>query len=133
MNTVSNNTNPNIDASVLSIAEKEHSIAIQDDIKQFIISNAGGYPRKNVIHSGDEEYEVRVFLSLDRNDPHYFIGDWLNDFLTRTNGKIIPIAIDSENNIFCVNNETGKVYYWSYDSDEYFCISSDLSSFINLF
>lgn len=30
--------------------------------------------------------------------------------MDNTKGKIIPIGVDSGDNYFCVNNETGKVY-----------------------
>lgn len=133
MSTISYDVNPNIDIDVLSTAEERHSITMRDDIKQFIISNAGGYPRKLVIIVDGEEYEVRVFLSLDKSDSHYFIGEWLNDFLSKTKGRIVPIAIDSENNVYCVNNETGKVYYWSFDADEYYYLAENLECFSALF
>lgn len=47
--------------------------------------------------------------------------------------RIIPIGIDSGDNYYCVNNETGKVYYWSMELDEYYCIAENLEMFVSLF
>ena len=80
-----------------------------------------------------EEYEVRIFLSLDAQDQYYYIKKPLLDFLQRTKGRIIPIGIDSGDNYYCVNNETGKVYYWSMELDEYYCIAENLEMFVSLF
>jgi len=118
---------------IFSDAEKSHSITIRDDIKAFVKQNAGGYPIKDIIISDGEEYEIRVFLSADRDDENYCIEKSMEYFLQKTKGKIIPIGIDSGDNYYCVNNETGKVYYWSAGEDQYYCIAADLNEFVDLF
>lgn len=133
MNTISTNVNPSIDDTIFTNAENKFEIKIREDVQKFIVANAGGFPVKSVISDGEEEYEVRVFLSLDPIDEHYYLGISLDSFLERTKGRIIPIAVDSEENFFCVNNETGNVYYWSSEIDEYFLVSPSLDEFETLF
>ncbi len=70
---------------------------------------------------------------MDCNDTHYFIGEPLNTFLRKTKGRIVPFAIDSEDNFYCYNNETGKIYYWSSDLDEYSLLVDSLEAFSYLF
>ncbi len=91
------------------------------------------HPVKDIIVCNGEEYEVRVFLSADKTDQNYCIEKPLDYFLSKTKGKIVPIAIDSGDNYYCVNNETGKVYYWSAEMDEYYNIAQDLLAFEELF
>ena len=113
--------------------ERIYSIKIRTDIKTFFELNSGGYPTKDIILVDGEEYEVRVFLSLDKNDDNYYLERPLNFFLEKTKAKIIPIGIDSGDNYYCVNNETGKVYYWSAGENQYYCISNSLEEFISKF
>lgn len=113
--------------------EKKYNIVVREGIKTFFELNGGGYPMNGIIISDGEEYEVRYFLSLDENDKNYYIGKPLNYFLDKTKGKIIPIGIDSGDNYYCVNNETGRVYYWSASEDHYFCIAENIDSFLKLF
>lgn len=133
MRCVSKKNSSAFDADIFHKAEKKYNICIRDEIKTFVEKNAGGYPLKSIIECDDEEYEVRVFLSADRADRYYCIEKPLDFFLSKTKGKIIPIAIDSGDNYYCVNNETGKIYYWSSDLDEYYYIVQDLHSFCALF
>jgi hypothetical protein len=121
------------DETIFANAEKSYSVKIRDDIKEFIKENTGGYPVKNTITSDGEKFEVRVFLSADFEDKNYCIDKPMGFFLQKTKGKIIPIGIDSGDNYYCVNNETGKVYYWSAEEDRYYCIAVNLEEFVELF
>lgn len=114
-------------------AEQKFGITVRDDIRSFLQDNGGGYPEKDVINVEGEDYEVRIFLSADAEDENYYIGKPLDYFLTKTNGKIIPIGIDSGDNYYCVNNETGKVYYWRAEQDSYYQIAENLDNFCGLF
>lgn len=133
MKCISSNCRTCIDENVWSDAEKNFSIQIREDIKEFMKENSGGFPNRNFVKVNSEEYEVRVFLSLDENDLNYFIKRPLNFFLEKTKGRIVPIGIDSGDNYYCVNNENGKVYYWNCESDRYFCLSKSLYQFTLLF
>lgn len=133
MKCISSNCKLNINKKVFEEAEKVYSVSIRKEIKDFLEKNSGGYPVKDIIVSNGEEYEVRVFLSLDESDENYYIQKPMDYFLKKTNGKIVPIGIDSGDNYYCVNNETGKVYCWSAGEDSYYCISENLESYILLF
>lgn len=133
MTCISNNPSSKINRNIFSEVENAYSITLREDIKTFLVNNSGGYPIKDMISSDGDEYEVRVFLSLDDSDEYYYIQKPIDFFLAKTNGKIVPIGIDSGDNYFCVNNETGKVYYWSSGEDSYYCISNSLNDFVELF
>lgn len=133
-NVFQKNVDKNIDVNIFSNAEKMFAIIIRQDIKSFLIENSGGYPIKNTIIIDGDDYEVRAFLSLDDANKYYNIRKPLDFFMKKkTNKKIVPIGIDSGDNYYCVNNETGKVYYWSASENSYFCIYNSLNNFIALF
>lgn len=119
--------------TLLQEVEDKYKIKIREDIKEFIKLNSGGYPLKDVIEADDEEYEVRVFLSVNKKNTEYYLEKPLKYFLGKTNGKIIPIAIDSGDNYYCVNNETGNVYFWSAGEDLYYKISDSVNEFTEMF
>lgn len=133
MKCIVTNINEKYEEDIFVDAEKGQSITIRADIKEFISANAGGYPVKNIISVGDEKYEIRIFLSADKEDKNYCIEKPMYYFLRKTKGKIVPIGIDSGDNYYCVNNENGKVYYWSAGEDQYYCIASSLEKFTDLF
>ena len=133
MKCISENRKLNINKKIFEDAEKTYSITIRSESKDFLGENSGGYPVKDIIVSDGEEYEVRVFMSLDESDKNYYILKPMDYFLKKTKGKIIPIGIDSGDNYYCVNNETGKVYYWSAGEDSYQCISDSLDKFVLFF
>lgn len=119
--------------SILEETEQSFSIKIRSDIKDFIKTNSGGYPIKDVITINREDYEIRVFLSADLNDNYFCIQKPLEYFMNKTSGKIIPIAIDSGDNYYCVNNENGKVYFWNANEDRYYELAKDLNVFTDYF
>ena len=133
MKKICNKVNANVDYDINLEMNKIYGVTIRNEVIDFIRENAGGKPNKKIISSQNREYEVRVFLSLDKTDKNYFIEKPLRYFMDNTKGKIIPIGVDSGDNYFCVNNETGKVYYWKSSVDEYFCISENLERFTKLF
>lgn len=121
------------DDSIWTDAEKTFNISINDAVKKFFSINNGGYPQKDIITAGCDEYEVRAFLSLDKSDKNYCIEKPLHFFLENTRTRIVPLAIDSGDNYFCANNESGKVYYWRADSNTYYLIADSIEEFAELF
>lgn len=119
--------------AIMKNAERKFSVKIREDIYEFLKKNSGGYPIKDIIVIDGEDYEIRSFLSADEDDEYYCIERPMDYFLKKTNGKIIPIGIDSGDNYYCVNNETGKVYYWRTNEDKYFCVALNLTDFELLF
>lgn len=132
MKCIAKNCDDNVSGSIIAEAEAKCNIVIREDIKEFLRKNSGGYPIKDIISDG-EKYEVRSFLSLAASNKYFSIEKPLWYFLKKTAGKIIPIGIDSGDNYYCVNNETGKVYYWNASEDAYFCIANSLNDFVLLF
>ena len=122
-----------VNNTIWTETENKYQIKIRQDIQQFLTANSGGFPIKDIIIVDGEEYEVRVFLSLDSNDKNYYIEKPLNYFLENTKGKIVPIGIDSGDNYYCVNNETGNIYFWSAGEDLYYKISESVMEFTEMF
>lgn len=133
MKCIADNCKLNINEEIFKDVEKSYSINVRTEIKEFLEKNSGGYPVKDVIVSEKEEYEIRVFMSLDASDDNYYIQKPMDYFMKKTNGKIVPIGIDSGDNYYCVNNETGKVYYWRAEEDLYYCIAESIDKFVSLF
>ncbi len=133
MNIISTECRTKYNENIWNEVEQKYDIFIRTDIKDFFKLNNGGYPIKDIIIFDEMEYEIRAFLSLDENDENYCIEKPLSYFLTKTKAKIIPIALDSGDNYYCVNNESGKVYFWSSDTDSYYLISENIEEFVNLF
>lgn len=133
MKCISTNCRENINENVWQEVLLNYGVSIRDDIKNFLRINNGGYPINSYIEADGECYEVRVFLSLDENDDNYYIVKPLKYFMEKTKGRIVPIGIDSGDNYYCVDNETGKVYYWNMESDRYLFISKNIENFLILF
>jgi len=117
--------------SVFTEIEKQYKIKIRDDVKEFITSNPGGYPKKGLIRIGEDQYDIRVFLSTDANSE-YFIKKPLMYYLDNTKCAMIPFAIDNSSGYYCVNNASGKIYYHTSDAEAYYCITNSLAQFIAL-
>ncbi len=133
MKSITNHCDKGINLQAIAEAEAKYKIQIRDDIKEFLTVNSGGYPVKDLVKIDGEEYEIRAFLSLDCANKNYNIEKPLAYFLENTKGKIVPIGIDSGDNYYCVNNETGKVYYWSSGDNQYYCLVDSLKEFSSLF
>lgn len=133
MKSICENTQKQDNHLVWDMLENRYSVIVLPQIKEFMALNGGRRPKQRVISIDGQDYRIRVFLSLDPSNPYYYIEKPLESFLSQTSHKIIPIGIDSGDNYYCVNNETGKVYYWSANLDEYFCISDSLDSFSETF
>lgn len=132
MRNISTKLYEQINEAVFNSAEREFSITIREDIKEFVKINSG-YPKKKMISVSGKQYEIRMFLSAAEDDEHYFIKEPMYYFLKNTKGKIIPIGVDSGDNYFCVNNDTGKVYRWVASDNLYYCISENIDEFVDLF
>lgn len=133
MKTISTECKTSYNENIWNETEKKFDICIRKDIKSFFESNNGGYPIKDIIIADGIEYEIRTFLSLDKADENYCIEKPMYYFLEQTKSRIIPLGLDSGDNYYCVNNENGKVYYWSANNNSYYVISESLESFVQLF
>lgn len=118
-----------IDVSIWKELEEKYDIKIIQSIKDFIEANSGGDPVKSMINTQNGLHEVRKVLSLTRDSKYYSIVKYADQFLKDTHGKIIPVAVDSGGNYFCVNNETGRVYFWFEEDGLYYQVADDLNEF----
>ena len=109
--------------------EDKYEIDFPDEFKSFFKYNNGGIPKKNVFEVKGKEYEVRCFLSFNENE-YNSIKSPLASFLEETKGRIVPAAKDSGDNYYCLNIETGKVYFWNKDDGLYYCIAENFNEFI---
>ena len=96
MKRISNNCKLNINKRIFEDAEKSYSISIRAEIKEFLENNSGGYPVKDVIVSDGEEYEVRVFMSLDASDDNYYIQKPMDYFLKKTRASLSSISMQRD-------------------------------------
>ncbi len=55
MSNISTNCNSNQDINLFEKVEEKFGVKLCDEIKNFIVENAGGYPVKNVIVVDEEE------------------------------------------------------------------------------
>lgn len=133
MKSIATNTDYVENKTLLQEIEGKYRIKIREEIKEFIKLNSGGYPLKDVIEVDGEKYEVRVFLSVNQKNKDYYMQKALNYFLEKTNGKIIPVGIDSGDNYYCIHNETGNVYFWNAGENLYYKISDSVEDFVELF
>lgn len=129
MNKIVKKNEDKIDLTIWKDLEKKYDIRIIQPIKDFIETNSGGDPAKSMINTQNGPHEVRKILSLTRTSKYYSIAKYADQFLNDTHGKIVPVAVDSGGNYFCVNNETGKVYFWFEEDGLYYQVADDLNEF----
>lgn len=108
---------------------RKYNIIFPEGFKSFFKENNGGIPKKTTITVSGTEYSIRCFLSFNEGE-YNSIGKPLAWFQEKTNGKIIPIAKDDADNYYCLNVETGKIYFFDNDDDLYYYISETFPEFI---
>lgn len=113
----------------IEIMENKYNTKIPKILKEFFRKNNGGIPLKKEFTVGDTDYEIRCFLSFN-DDDYNSIESSMKSFQEETKGKIIPFAKDSGDNYFCLNIETGKVYYWENEQNLYYNIAETFEGFI---
>lgn len=119
------------DASMMERFEDKYDIDFPESYMVFIKENNGGIPYNRFIEVDGEAYEVRCFLSFN-DDEYNSIRKPLDYFQNETKGKIVPIAVDSGDNYFCMNLETEKIYYWTSSSNLYYLIAESFEGFLEL-
>lgn len=133
MSKIVDHTEERIDKNIWNDLEKKYGIQIRPEIKDFIERNSGGNPVYSIIDTQSGPREVRKILSATKNNKYYSIEKYADQFLSDTKGKIIPVAVDSAGNYFCVNNDTGKVYFWFEEDGLYYPVADNLEQFGNMF
>jgi hypothetical protein len=104
--------------------EQKVGYSLPDDYRQFLLQYNGGVPKPEcfefITSSGEEDSLVRVFYSLNGNDPYY---DLLSTVF-ETEGDIpescLPIGEDPFGNLILLElsgNYRGQVYFWDHESE----------------
>lgn len=120
------------DETLINRFEDKYEFDFSEALKKFFMDNNGGIPKNNSFEAKGKEYELRCFLSFN-DDEYNSIRKPLESFQEETHGKIAPIAKDSADNYYCVNVETGKIYFWDHDENLYYCIAESFEEFEELF
>ena len=118
------------DVSFIKRFEDKYDIEFSKDFISFMKLNNGGIPLKKQVELAGDLYEVRCFLSFF-DDEYNSIGKPLESFQKKTKGKIIPFAIDSGDNYFCLNLDTEKIYYWDREDDLFYLLSNSFTEFVS--
>ena len=105
-NSVSKLKNP----SSIKAIEEIYKIEFPNVMVDFFTANNGGIPANREFTVNGQEYEIRCFLSFNENE-YNSIHRAIDSYQKETNGKIVPIAKDSGDNYFCLNIETGNIFY----------------------
>ena len=93
MKSITNHCDKVTDLTLFAEVEAKYSIRIRDDIKEFLTANSGGYPVKDLVKVDGEEYEIRVFLSLDcAKNKNYYIEKAANFFLGQYQGRLCRLV-----------------------------------------
>lgn len=117
------------DSLAIERYEDKYAFDLPKELKCFFQENNGGIPKKKVFTARGGEYEIRCFLSFNRGE-YNSIDLPIQSFQEETKGKIVPIAKDSGDNYYCINVETGKIYYWDKDDNLYYCIAEDFGELV---
>lgn len=126
---ISKFTNHNIEDQIVCM-EKEYSIAIPLQYKEFLYKYNGGYTPKTKFRVGKISSDIRGFygvgdvkLSLDSID----LREWLDV-------KLLPIACDSFGNHIVISlsdENNGKIYFCDHEKgNKTDYIAEDIKSFI---
>ena len=119
------------DISSIERIEDKYNINFPKDMIRFFEINNGGIPNKKEFAINGKEYELRCFLSFNQ-DEYNSIHKAIDSFQIETKGKIAPFAKDSADNYYCINLETGIVYYCSGEENLYFKLTENFNSFLLL-
>lgn len=117
------------DINAVDNFEKKYGISVPNDLKKCIINNNGGRPTPKTLKTKDgEELEVKALLSYNKDDIEN-IHNVIEYFIDNYSGKLLPFALDSAGNYYCIKD--GKVVLWTQDSVIYE-ICDSFTEFLNM-
>ena len=131
MSIICDNVKEMKDSLAIDRFEDKYDLDLDKSFKDFFKENNGGNPKKRSFEIGSDEYEVRCFLSFN-DDEYNSIRKPLQSFQDETHGKIFPFAKDSGDSYFCLNVESGAVYYWSVDDEKYYKLTDTFDDFVKI-
>lgn len=103
------------DKTSLSEVERKIVFSIPKELRQCILENNGGRPVPNAIHlSNGDDNDVKCLLSYNRDDTEN-VFKILDFFIQNYSGSLLPFAMDSAGNYYCVRGE--EVVLWTQECE----------------
>jgi cell wall assembly regulator SMI1 len=104
--------------------EQKIGFPLPQDYRQFLLQYNGGVPKPERfafrIPSGEQVSLVRVFFSLDENDPYYNLLRKLSVNEGYIPESCLPIGEDPFGNLILLElskSHQGNVYFWDHESE----------------
>lgn len=129
MNVICHNITEITNSDAIKKIENKYGIKFPAEMVEFFGLNNGGTPDHRYFFAEEEEFELRSFLSFNEGE-HNSIHKPLEYFQKNTKGKIVPLGYDSFDNYFCLNVETGIIYFFDHEDELYYRIFDSFSELI---
>lgn len=117
------NSHPPIDNAVISAFESKANIKLPEAYRRFLIAHNGGRssPKKFATQDGKVESMIATFFPLASATENNLVDEFEGLTLAgQIPPNLISIAMDPTENriVLSISGEdTGKVYYWSWDEE----------------
>lgn len=89
-------------------------LKVSPSVKHFMLTQ-GGAKQNCYIKINNSEYEVRAVLTI--GDGYWSIEKVIKSILNDSNNKLIPIAVDSGSNYYCVDLKGSTVYRENHEEE----------------
>lgn len=113
--------------NIFNNIEKKYSIKIPNKIKNFLIKHSDEKLKVTNIKINNkpwEDFNIRILSFVNPNSDYYFEN--FVDYFLKGNNKTIPIAETDGGDNIIIDINTGKVYYWLHEFDDYNLIANSL-------
>jgi hypothetical protein len=122
----------------LSVLETEIGAAVPDPYRSFLLRYNGGAPSPNVVDVGGAPgtpTDVQVFFGVRRSIETSNIGWNKRMFAERIPSPLLPIAVDSGGNLFCLTlsgPRRGNIMYATLEgaSPQFYLVATDFDLFL---
>ncbi len=114
--------------TAISEIEQTYNLSIPSEVKACITQNNGGRPVPNTISVDSKlETDIKCLLSYNSDDKDS-IFPVINFFIENYKGTLLPFAMDSSGNYFCMKGS--QVVLWTQDMDVV-PVCHDFASFLD--
>lgn len=118
-----------VDAGVFEEIEKDRGIDIPRALKDFISDYNAATPEKHFFMINSDEKVFGAVLSFNKNEQD--IDSVFTALDVVKDKKNIPFAIDPFGNYICLDVNSGVVFFWNHETEEFYSSKKDLENFIN--
>ena len=115
----------------LDLFQKSISQKLPHEYKDFLITNNGGRPKKNIFKTLYGQYETDIQFFFGLTEGVYDLKANYKDFSTRFDKNFLPIAISSGGDLIILNLNNENVLYLDSDIQKFFLIDESFQSFID--